>query len=372
MPTGRRRLARTLLALLALFVAGGFLIRWAFLGPSAGGTRSGVAYGEVVALRDGGRLAVVRLDGGPRVEAQISRGPAGLPALAPHFAPGDRVQLDDYSAPGGRLTYGVADYQRGPALAWLLLLFIAIAAVVGRGKALRAVAGTAAGLAVVALAVVPAILRGADPVLAALAGSGGVLVLSMYFVHGFDWKTTAALFGTLAAVLAALLLGDVFLHLAHVTGFGTEDSLYLAAGTPAVDIQGLVLTAVVIGALGALVDITIGQASAVAELAHLGGPRLGLWALYDRAMNVGLDHIGSLVNTLVLAYVGSSLPVIVLLESEQAGWRQNINLELVAVALIQALVGAAALILAVPLTTFVAAALFHSGRLPRAAGGHGH
>jgi hypothetical protein len=333
---GRRRHGSGLLLLAFLLLAAGGL-RWLWSRPVPLTAEQGYAYGRIVRLDRGSSLAEVRLDGGPVVPAQLDVGgqPGSVARLVAHHRVGDRVQVVYQRNPDGTLTYSVADWQRGP--------------------------------------VIPAVLRGADPVVAALAGSGGILVLAMYFVHGLNWKTTSALAGTLATLAVALTLGRHFLQLAHITDFGTEESIYIAIGAAKVDIQGLVLTGVVIGALGALVDITVGQASAVAELARLGGEGLGVREIYRRGMNVGLDHIGSLINTLTLAYVGSALPLLVLLESQRLGWRQYLNMELVGVQLVQTLVGAIALALSVPLTTLISALLLRGGRIPAEAGGdHGH
>jgi uncharacterized membrane protein len=351
------------------------LLKGAFTRPTAVAGASGTAYGTVVAINAKATAATVHLDNGAIVQAQLDngQGPGSVPALVNHYKPGDRVQLQYYLGPGGSRIFAVADWQRGPALILLLVLFMVVAAAVGRGKALRAVIATAAGLGIVIAVVVPAILRGANPVVVALLGSGGILAVAMYFVHGFNWKTTAALAGTVVTVAIALGVGSGFIQLAHITSFGTEESVYLVTGGSKVNIQGLVLTGVVIGALGALVDVTVGQASSVAELYRLGGDRIGLWELYERGMNVGLDHIGSLINTLVLAYVGSALPLIVLLARDGLGWQDTLNLELVGAQMVQTLVGAIALVLAVPFTTFVAATFFSGGRLdPGPADAHGH
>ncbi len=351
------------------------LLRGAFTAPTPVSGNTGTAYGTVLGLTRSGGTATVRLDNGMVVRAQTGsrQGPGAIVALINHYHVGDRVQVEYYLGPGNTRVYAVSDWQRGPALVLLLILFVLVAAAVGRGKALRAVLATGAGLAIVLAVVVPAILRGANPVVLALLGSGGILAVAMYFVHGLNWKTTAALAGTVVTVAIALVIGSGFIQLAHITGFGTEESVYLLTGGSKVNVQGLVLTGLVIGALGALVDVTVGQASSVAELYRLGGDRIGLWDLYERGMNVGLDHIGSLINTLVLAYVGSSLPLVVLLARSNLGWQNTLNLDLVGAQMVQILVGSIALVLAVPFTTFVAASFFSGGHLnPGPADPHGH
>lgn len=361
-----------LATVLIVLGAGGYLL---LPSPKPSSAPTGMLYGTVVTTGSATTPGSVRLAGGRVVPAQVVPPPGTAgdqpPSLILRFHAGDRVVVAYTAGPKGSPQYAVADFQRGPALLALIALFLVVVVLVGRAQGLRAVLGTAASLVLVLVAVIPAILHGANPVLAVLLGSGGVLGFTMYFVHGVNWKTTAALAGTVATVLLALLTADVFLHAAHVISFGDEDSTFIAIGAPQVSLQGLVLAAVVIGALGALVDVTIGQASTVSELAHLG-PHLGVRELYGRAMHVGLDHIGSLINTLVLAYVSSALPLIMLIAMDNVGVRQELTLQLVAVQLIHTLVGAIALVLAVPLTTLIAAWFFRGGRFWDPRGGHTH
>jgi uncharacterized membrane protein len=371
----RRRTRVAVLGVAVLVLAALAVNRVVFRSPMRPTGETGYVYGTVVATGDASHPGRVRLDDGEVVEAQVEPPPgAGLsspPGLLPAYRVGDRVQVAYQPGPGGRRTYAVADWQRGPVLVWLLAGFVAVVALVAGGKGLRALVGTAAGLAIVLLFLVPAILAGGNPVLVALVGSGGILALSMYFVHGVNWKTTAALAGTVATVALALGIGDLLLRAGHLASFGDEESTYIAALDGAVRLRGLVLAAVVVGALGALADVTVGQAATVAELAHVG-PELGVAELYRRAMNVGLDHIGSLVNTLVLAYLSTALPLVLLLRMGGGGWQETLNREAVAVEVVHTLVGSITLVLAVPLTTMVAAVLFRGDRHRDRRGPHPH
>jgi uncharacterized membrane protein len=211
--------------------------------------------------------------------------------------------------------------------------------------------------------VVPAILNGSDPILVSLLGVGGILLLAIYFVHGVSWSTTAAMVGTFAAVAVTMALGIGFSDVARLTGLGNEDAIFLLAAAPQVSLRGLLLAGLLIGALGALTDITIVQASVVRELAHTD-PALGLRQLYGKAMNVGRDHVGSLVNTLVLAYTGAGLSLFLLLHVGEVSMARAFNLELVANEVVHTLVGSIGLILAVPITTILAAWWFRGDRLP--------
>lgn len=211
--------------------------------------------------------------------------------------------------PDGGRTYAVSDWVRRPALGWLVGLFLLVAVAVGRAKGLQAFLATAASLGIAVGFVVPSILAGWSPVLVSLLGTGGILVLAIYFVHGVSWSTTAAVAGTFVAVIVTMLLGTLFTDLAHLTGLGSEEAMYISSGAAQVNLRGL-LAGLLIGTLGALTDVTVVQASVVRELAHMD-PAFGLPELYRRGMNVGLDHIGSLM----LAYTGAALPLLVLLKT---------------------------------------------------------
>ncbi|MDF1522773.1 MAG: YibE/F family protein [Trueperaceae bacterium] len=339
--------------------------------PEIGSDREiGYAEGRIVELvtrstpPDG---ALVRLPDGRVVAADLPFPDPDSTFDTPAYRVGERVEL--YFAPGiqGGRRYVVSDWVRRPALGWLLALFTLASFLVAGLKGLRAVAATAVSLWIVIAFIVPRILAGWDPVLVSLLGVGGILLLAIYFVHGVSWSTTAALAGTYAAVGVTMLLGIVFSDGARLTGLGTEDAIYLLSAAPQIALRGLLLAGLLIGALGALTDITIVQASVVRELAHTD-PTLGLGELYRRGMNVGRDHVGSLVNTLVLAYTGSGLALLILLEVNDVSLARALNLELVASEVVHTLVGSIGLILAVPITTLLAAWWFRGDRLPIAPG----
>ena len=315
------------------------------------------------------QTATVVLRDGSEVEATLGTplpGDSTIPL--PNFKVGERVELYYSPAPGGgERQYAVSDWVRRPALGWLTVLFLLVSVGVARFKGLRAFVATGSSLVIVMLFIVPKILAGWNPVVVSLLGVGGILILAIYFVHGLSWSTTAALLGTFVAVLVTMLLGIVFTNWAHLTGFGSEEAMMITFGAGQVDLKGLLLAGLLIGALGALTDITIVQASVIRELAHVN-PEFGLRELYQRGMNVGLDHIGSLVNTLVLAYTGAALPLFLLLSINDFSVARALNLELVASEVVHTLVGSIGLVLAVPFTTFVAALLFRGDTLPLSKG----
>ncbi len=320
-------------------------------------------------------LATVRLNDGTVVTATVPPAEAfGVTELQP-FTIGDLVELYYSPGPSGVREIVVVDWVRRPVLGWLVALFLVVSVVVARLKGLRAFIATGASLALVVLFIVPRILDGANPMLISLLGAGGILILAIYFVHGLNWSTSAALIGTFAAVVVTMLLGTLFMHLAHITGLGSEEAMLITLNAGQVNMRGLVLAGLLVGALGALTDTTIVQASVVRELAHVD-PTLPWTSLYASGMRVGHDHIGSLVNTLVLAYAGASLPLLVLLSMGDFTLGRALNIELVAVEVVHTLVGSIGLILSVPITTALAAIMFSGDRLKLSKGelhaGHKH
>ena len=277
------------------------------------------------------------------------------------LSPGDRVLLT-LSREGNTRTYTISEIVRLPSL-WPLVVLLALALVaVGRWKGVASLAGLGASIAVFLLAVLPAVRSGDDPLLATLLGSVGVLIVAVFVVHGFNRKSVAALVGTLAALVFVVALAAVAIGVARITGLGTEDAIFVFVGTGGkVDMPRLVLAGVVVGSLGALVDMAVGQASTAFELSGASGLRGR--KLYLSALNVGRDHIGSLVNTLALAYFGGALPLIVLISLGYQPLSVAVNSEEITQSIMAVLIASIGLVLCVPLTTAIATYL--ADRVPR-------
>lgn len=316
----------------------------------------GYAEGRILELND---KATVQLTDGTIIQADIGLADTNS---AYAFKVGQRVEL--YYAPSvsGQRSYVIIDWIRRPALLWLSLVFMVSVFAVARFKGLRALFATLCSLLIIISFILPRILEGWNPLLVSLLGIGGILVLAIYFVHGLSWSTTAALIGTYAAVLITMLIGIVFSEWAYLSGFGSEEAMMLSFSAKQVDIKGLLMAGLLISAIGALTDITIVQASIIRELAFLN-PQFKTWKLYQHGMNVGYDHVGSLVNTLVLAYTGTTLPLLLVLRLNEFNLKRALNLELVAVEVIHTLVASIGLILAVPLTTLIASMLFQGNKV---------
>ena len=263
--------------------------------------------------------------------------------------------------PGARLAgvkvppYSFSDFQRQQPMLWLLALFVIVVLAAGRFHGLRALVGLAASLATVIFFVVPAITDGRPPLQVAAFGALGVMLATIPLVHGGGAKSLAACLGTAFALLLTLGLADLFTSLAHLSGLTTDEAVYLQS-TSHVSIKGLLLAGMVIGSLGVLGDTTVTQASTVIALRR-ANPMLGWRELVTHATSVGRDHIAATVNTLVLAYTGAALPVLIIFSLGGTSFGSALNGEVVAAPVVATLVGSIGLIAAVPVTTMLAALL---------------
>jgi uncharacterized membrane protein len=325
---------------------------------------------EVVALRrincrtpaaDRCRLVTIRLASGTDRGAKTTLR-LGETASDPVLELGDRIRVfrnpnaAATSAGLGPDAYAFQDFDRRRPLLWLALVFVALVLVTGRLRGARALVGLALGLAIVVFFVVPAILHGSSPVAVAITGSLAVMLVTIPLAHGLGAKAIAAILGTTAALLLTAGLAALFTDWAHLTGLVSEETVYLRLNAVDVSLQGLLLAGMVIGALGVLDDLTVSQASAVMALRR-SAPALGFRQLVREALDVGHDHIAATVNTLVLAYAGASLPVLLIFSIGETSLVDAVNGETVAAQVVAMLVGSIGLIAAVPLTTLLAAGL---------------
>ncbi|SCL56703.1 Uncharacterized membrane protein [Micromonospora citrea] len=304
----------------------------------------------------------VRVDDGPdagqQVETPVPAGPG-----APKVAVGDEivlVQLTDPADPSVS-TYNIAEHQRGEPLLWLVALFAAAIVAFGRWRGLAALAGLAASFAILLTFVLPGISAGRSPLLVAVVGAALIMFVVLYLTHGVTAQTSVAVLGTLGSLVLTGLLGTIATAATHLTGFGTEDATTLSMFQADVDLHGLLLAGIIIGSLGVLDDVTVTQAATVSELAH-ANPGLSRAQLYRAATRVGRAHIASTVNTIVLAYAGASLPVLLLLTADSRAVTQILTSEFLAQEIVRSAVATLGLIAAVPLTTGLAALVTTAGR----------
>lgn len=254
-------------------------------------------------------------------------------------------------------TYTVIDKYRIPAVTVLVLTFFLLVILLARRKGFMAILGLAASLLIIIKWEIPAILAGHNPLLTSLGVTALIAIVSLYLAHGFSRRTTIAVISTFATLVIAIFVAIWAVHFSKLSGQGSEEAFYVqVSATQNIDLLGLLLGGIVVGALGVLDDITTAQVAIVYELKHANN-RLGLEELYRRGLAVGKEHIASLVNTLVLAYVGVALPLLLLLvinNQSQPLW-VSLNSEYIMEEVIRAIVGSATLVLAVPIATFLAA-----------------
>lgn len=268
---------------------------------------------------------------------------------------GDRLVLTGTTDAQGRPVFFITDYVRRDSLLVLLILFAVLTVAVGRVYGATSLIGLAISFVVVFRFVLPQILAGRDPIVTAILGSLVIVPVSFYLSHGWNRKTSIAIAGTLIALIATGILAGVFVGQANLTGLAGEEAAFLdVANVADIDMQGLLLAGIIIASLGVLDDITVSQAAIVEQLKE-ARQSLSRSELYRRAMRVGQDHIASAVNTLVLVYAGAQLPLLLLFVTSGRPVAEIVNSEIVAQEIVRTLVGCVGLILAVPVTTLIAA-----------------
>jgi uncharacterized membrane protein len=275
----------------------------------------------------------------------------------------DRVLLarDPQAPPEFR--YRFVDRDRGTLLFWLAVAFAAAVVSLGRLRGLTALAGLAVSIGVLLWFVLPAVLDGRNPLAVAVVGSAAIAFLALYLSHGLTTMTTVALLGTLGALGLTAALASIVVGLARLSGFASEEAVVVQIGASRIDLAGIILGGVVIGALGAIDDMTVTQASAVWEL-RAANPRTSRRSLASAGLRIGRDHVASTVNTLALAYAGASMPVLLLLVLSRQPLASVVSGEVLATEILRTLVGSIGLVAAVPLTTWLAAAAVPASARP--------
>lgn len=316
---------------------------------------------------DGGcvALTIVPEEGagaGRPVTVLVSAPQPGLGSV-PTYAVGDDVKVVISGDPGDPASYEVVDFQRNTPLLLLALVFAAAVVALGRWRGFAALVALGLTGVVVVGFVLPAILAGRDPLAVAVVGSCAIMFGVLYLTHGFSARTSTAVLGTLSSLLLIGLLGAAFAAAARLTGLDEDTANITAALGTDIDTRGLVLAGLVIGALGALDDVTVTQTSAVFEL-RAADPRARSTALFTAAMRIGRDHVASAVNTLVLAYAGAALPLLLLFAVAERGLGDALTTQVIATEVVRTLVGSIGIVAAVPVTTALAVAVSSRQRPP--------
>jgi uncharacterized membrane protein len=277
----------------------------------------------------------------------------GDEALVDYYYDQDQLEILSVRPVDPQSLYQFADFDRRLVLLVVAAVFAGVVVLLGGWRGATALVGLTISVLILLMFVLPAILDGRSAVLVAVVGSAAIAYVTMYLAHGFGRMTTIALLGMISALVLTAVLSAIVVEMARFTGFVAEETSLLTF-FEGIDVTGLLLAGIVLGAAGALDDVTITQAATVWEL-RAADPSLDNAGLFRRALRVGRDHIASIVNTLLLAYAGASLPLLVLFVLARQSLGTIANSEIVAVEITRTLVGSIGLVAAVPLTTWLAA-----------------
>jgi uncharacterized membrane protein len=287
----------------------------------------------------------------------IERGDDVAVIHSQQISKGTTVIINETLSPGQQPHYSIADVFRLNYLVYIGIAFFAFTFLVAGWKGFGALCGLIISIGIIMFGIVPAILHHVDPLIACIAGALVILVTTTFIAHGFSKATAIAVSATFLSLLGTILFSLFAVHIAHMTGLGTEDSYMLNINpTQQINPKGLLLGGIIIGALGALNDITTTQVAAINAL-HQTNPKAAIMHLIEQGFFIGREHIISLVNTLVLAYAGSALAVFIFfaLNPSNLPWWVIINNETVSEEIIRSIAGSFGLVLAIPIATILAA-----------------
>lgn len=275
------------------------------------------------------------------------------------FKTGDAVLVNYNIDPtNGTVIYTITDFVRTPSILLLFIMFVLITLLVTRQKGFFSLAGLALSYVFIFQFLLQNIKAGISPFLLAILSAIVIIPVNYYLVHGFTRKTTYAVVGTIITLVITGLLAYIFVEAGRLTGFTTDEAGFVSAvSNGMISLRELLLAGIIIGALGILDDITISQSS-IANQLKLAQPKIKFKELFNRTMQVGGDHIASLVNTLILVHTGAAMPLLLLFVTSESSFIETINREVIAEEIVRTLVTSIGLILALPITTFIACYFF--------------
>jgi uncharacterized membrane protein len=311
---------------------------------------------EIIAGNDKGRVATFRND-----YIQLSEGDV-------FYVRHQSNELDSTEY------WSVSDPYRLNVLIWLALVFVALIFLFGGIQGVRGLASLIGSFVLIFYLLIPGIYGGYNAVLISIGVASLIIIVGSYITHGVNRTTSSAVLGMIVTVVLTGLGAYYVVHAAQLSGYTSDESMFLNLSTRgAIDMVGLLFGGIMIGLLGVLYDIAIGQAVAIEELFR-AGRHLTRREVYLRGIRIGREHIGALVNTLAIAYVGASLPLLLLMQSATTGIAFIINSEILSTEIVRILIGSIGLILAVPITTLIASYMLY-GRVRTPSGetvGHRH
>lgn len=268
--------------------------------------------------------------------------------------------------------WSVSSPYRLNILFWLTIAFITLIFIFGGIQGVRGLASLIGSLFLIFYILIPGIYGGYNAVAISITVASLIIIVGSYITHGFNRTTSAAVLGMIFTVFITGLVAYYAVYAAHLSGYDSEESVFLNLDTQGtINMIGLLFGGIMIGLLGVLYDIAIGQAIAIEELFR-AGKELTRKEVYKRGIRIGREHIGALVNTLAIAYVGASLPLLLLIQNSKTGILFIINSEIFATEIVRILIGSIGLILAVPITTLIASYMLYGRVATSSVQTHGH
>lgn len=304
------------------------------------------------------QLVTVRLLSGPHKNSTISviNTLTGHPFFDLKVQKGDKILLEgDFS--GLETEYFITDFSRKLPLAFITLLFTLLVILIGGRQGIKAIVSLIGMGLIIFYMILPLVLRGYNPIVVTVGLSSLITILFVVYVCGYSIKTVAAICGVVGGLFVAGLLAYGVGKASYLSGLSSGEAQTLQFMESGIDFQGLLFSGIILGALGAIFDVGISIASSMEQIKE-ADPETDFQTLFKRGISIGRDVIATMSNTLILAYVGSSLPLLLLFQASESNWSEVFNLDLVASEVIRAMSGSIGLTLAIPITAFVAAILF--------------
>ena len=276
------------------------------------------------------------------------------PAYDIQLKKGDKVVLHLEEDPTGGMNFFIADLKRDTSMMFFGLIFCVFLVIIGKKKGVFSLISIISTVALILLVMLPLILNGICPIVSAILVGALSTVITIYLVGGFNAKSTSAIIGTMFSLVFAGGLSMLAIYTAHLTGFAGEETVFLYGARPDLSFTGILSASMIIAALGALMDTSVSIASTINEI-HQTDESLGVIDLFKSGMNVGRDIIGTMSNTLILVYMGSALPLLLL--GSNIDMQKFFNLNQVSTEILSAITGSIAILACVPITAIVAAYL---------------
>jgi uncharacterized membrane protein len=284
---------------------------------------------------------------------------------------GDKFYFNRVTDINGGENFVILNVDRKDSLIFLVIIFIVAVILFGGWQGARSLLALLGSFLAIFYILMPGILNGWNPIVASFLVAGGILFAAIFFTHGFNRESAVAYGGTMIAVLLTSLFAIYSVGITKLSGFGTDETVYLNFTTSgSLDFVGLLLGAMIIGILGVLDDIAVTQAAVVSEL-YDSNPNLTWQEVYKKGIRVGKEHVSALVNTLVLAYTGVALPLLLYFYLSPAGFAPILNMEIISTEIVRIIVGSVGLIMTVPIVTILAA-FYLKGYKSKHAHSHSH